>query len=149
MFCLHERAELGGARIASYPPATPPTVFLRALLRRRGLDPDRDVRLEPCRDDAARLGLLRAGEVAGAVLSSALPPDLGFPRVAFFGDELHVPTTGLALREEFLAHDRDTAAALVAALRRSLERTHAGDPEVARISAELFYGASDEVPPRR
>jgi ABC-type nitrate/sulfonate/bicarbonate transport system substrate-binding protein len=105
MFWLHGRAAavaaLRGARIATYPAAAPPAHFLRLLLADAGLDPTRDVTLEPARDDTARLGLLVGGDVDAAVLSSAVPPAAvaaaGFREIAFFGDALRVPSTGLAV----------------------------------------------------
>ncbi|MGI9556602.1 MAG: hypothetical protein ACR2N5_01535, partial [Solirubrobacterales bacterium] len=57
------RESLRGARIATYPPPAPPAVFLRAMIRGQGLDPDTDVTLIACRDDASRLGQLHTGDV--------------------------------------------------------------------------------------
>ena len=64
MFWLHARPELEsiealrGKRVATYPPVAPPHWFHRVLLRKHGLDPDRDLEFWPCRDDIIRLGLL-------------------------------------------------------------------------------------------
>ena len=72
MFWLYSRpgmdalADLERARVASFPDAAPPTRFLRKLLSDEGVTPD----LLPCRDDVARLGLLRSGSVDAAMLSS-------------------------------------------------------------------------------
>ena len=145
LFWLHGEETLGGARVATYPPPAPPALFLRVLLRRRGLDPDRDVRLEVGRDDAARLGLLRAGEVRAALLSSALPPDLGFPHVVAFADELQVPTTGLAVSDRLLEREPETAAAVAGALRRALAAIHDTPAVVAPIAAELFRPGAERI----
>lgn len=112
--------DLAGSRIASFPAPSPPAVLLRAALRRRGLDPDADLSLEPTRDDAARLGLLASGDAAAALISSATPPSRLRRREAepllWLGEELRVPTTGLAVHEEALRSDRDTALAVASAL---------------------------------
>ena len=130
MFWLHtspritKLADLKGARIATYPAASPPGQFLRSILRKHGLDPESDVQLEEARDDAARFGLLNSGDVAAAVISSALPPPkvqaLGFKTLLFFGDEIRIPTTGLAVSERYLTRHPEIVERMTAALAEAL-----------------------------
>lgn len=64
----------------------------------------------------ARLGMLRDGSVAAALLSSAVPPEamdgLGFRRLIFLGDELRVVTTGLAVTPGFCQQDPGLVSAM-------------------------------------
>ena len=127
LFWLYGRGDeplCAGARIAAYPEAAPPGHFLRTLLERRGIA----ATALPCRDDAARLGLLVAGEVDAAVLSSATPGPraqaAGAVELVAFAEELSAPTTGLAVSEEFLERQPGSVAAVVTVLRRALAVIH-------------------------
>lgn len=153
MFWIYARAgitkleHLRGTRTATYPPASPPWLLHRAILSRRGLNPDRDVQLEAARDDAARLGLLRSGNVEAAVLSSAVPPakaqSLGLARVAFFGSEIRIPTTGLAVSEEIIREQPALVRRMVAALRSSLRSVHESPGEVLPALELLLDGGRE------
>ncbi|HXE89963.1 MAG TPA: hypothetical protein VNK82_03270 [Terriglobales bacterium] len=147
MFWMYARAgtdwqQLRGARIATFPPGSPPWLIHRAILSGRGLDPDQDVRLDAARDDVARLGLLRSGNVAAAVLSSHVPParahSLGLTTLLFFGDEICMPTTGLAVSEEILSEKPGLARRMVEALRSSLTTVHESASEVLPVLEELL-----------
>jgi ABC-type nitrate/sulfonate/bicarbonate transport system substrate-binding protein len=156
MFWLHSRpeitrvAELKGARIASYPAASPPGQFFRAILRQQGLDPDHDFinegALEAVRDDAARLGLLKSGDVSAAVLSSAIPlPQMraeGFRNLIFFGDHIRVPTTGLAVSEQFLTRHPEVVERMTEALTGALSALHTAPEKVIPIVAQFFGGSA-------
>lgn len=135
-------AALRGRTIATYPASAPPAQFMRIILQRAGLDPDVDVRLTPARDDVARAGLLRSGNVAGAVLGSGMPPPvaerLGFRTLNFFGDTIRMPTTGLAVPAQMLAEHRDLVAALVRVLKGGLDRLHGEPDRTARVLHEIF-----------
>ena len=82
--------DLGGATIASFPFSSPPHTFLRIILSQNRIDPDRDVRILPVRDDFARLGLLMRGEVDSIVLSSARVASVKKLNHIFFGDHFRV-----------------------------------------------------------
>ncbi|MGH8324276.1 MAG: hypothetical protein ACRETD_10840, partial [Steroidobacteraceae bacterium] len=113
-----------GARIAGFPPIAPPAQFLKLILERAGLDPIRDVTIYAARDDIARAGLLAAGDVDAAVISSAIPPaemeHAGFSQISFFGDALRVPTTGLAVTRSLLQREGEAVRAMVTAYAQSL-----------------------------
>jgi ABC-type nitrate/sulfonate/bicarbonate transport system substrate-binding protein len=146
MFWLHgavpDLAALRGRTVATYPAVAPPARFARMILQGAGLDPDADVTLAPARDDTARLGLLRSGSAAAAVLSSAVPPPvverLGFRTLSFFGDAIRIPTTGLAVHARRLAEDRAQVAALVRVLKGGLDRLHRESALAARVLQETF-----------
>jgi ABC-type nitrate/sulfonate/bicarbonate transport system substrate-binding protein len=134
--------QLEGKKVATFPPVAPPWHFLRLILRRRGLDPSRDLQLEVARDDAARLGLLKSGDVQAAVLSSTIAPPkvqrAGFSSLLFFGDELRVPTTGLAATDELIKTQPDLVRRAAGVLRRSLDAIHGSPTEVVPVIADLL-----------
>ncbi len=162
LFWLYSRThlnleELGGKRVASFPALAPPHLFLLAILRKRGVDPER-VDIVAVRDDTARLGLLGWEQVEAAVASSAVPPALarrsGFETAAFFGEELRVPTTGLAVFADFLERKPDLVERMTRAHRRSLALIQE-DPEavasvlsrVLGITGDLARQVYDELAP--
>lgn len=135
----HPRIPLESAHIASYPDGSPPALFARILLPA--------ARFEPARDNDARVGLLVAGEVDGAVISSAQPwaalQRLGLHRALAFADALTVPTTGLAVPESMLPSGE--TAALTSALRKALAAMHEGEHVVgALVDAFRFDPSSAE-----
>ncbi len=116
--------QLAGKRIATYPPLAPPYWFNRIAVRNHGLDPDTDVELKPTRDDAIRLGLLRAGAVDAALISSAVSPvtvqRLGLNILSLVGDEIRFVTSGIATTEKIAEEDPGLVERLVGVYRRSL-----------------------------
>ncbi|MEX2123492.1 MAG: hypothetical protein WD795_06335 [Woeseia sp.] len=131
MFWLYSHVNAGsleklrGQRIAAYPTAAPPAQFLRIVLADAGVNPDSDVHIDPVRDDATRIELLRCGDAVAALLSSATLPqrleELGFLRLLCLGDRIRLPTTGLAVSVAMYDSDPETVSAMrnsfVAALR--------------------------------
>jgi ABC-type nitrate/sulfonate/bicarbonate transport system substrate-binding protein len=119
-------------RIASYPGGSPPALFARLAL-----PPAEHV---PARDDDARLGLLLAGEVDGAIVSSIVDPALleaiGLRRTLALSDAVTVPTTGLAVPDPL--DDSRSVDALAGALRRALHVLHDDPDEVARALVDRF-----------
>jgi len=133
MFWLHGRAgltwdKLKGGTIAGFPSAAPPSHFLRHVLGKVGLDSASDVKVLSVRDDVARLGLLRSGDVDAAVVSSAvLPPQAescGFSPMAFIGDVVRVPTTGLAVHASALREQTELVRSMCRAYRMALHVLH-------------------------
>lgn len=157
MFWIWSRAPLSGVaglarrRLATFPAVAPPHALANIVLRKAGLDAGmdvgRDVTLLPARDDVARLGLLRSGSVDAAVISSAIAParmaGLGFHLLCFIGDELRLPTTGLAVDQAHLQRAPEQVSALVASHRESLRLLHS-DPELtAAVLRDWFDVGSD------
>jgi NitT/TauT family transport system substrate-binding protein len=153
MFWLHAAPEfesiesLRGKRLATYPPVAPPHWFNRVLLRKHGLDPDNDLEFWPCRDDIIRLGMLRAGDVDAALLSSATSPvtvqRLGLRTLALTGDEVRFVTTGVATLEPILNEQRDLIEAVVRAHRRGLAAIHEQPQEAIAVLAEILRESDD------
>jgi len=155
LFWLCARAEiktlndLRGGRIATYPAAAPPSQFLQAILRKHGLGSNAALSLAPARDDTARLGLLLSGAVTAAVVSSATPVPrirrLGAVPLLFFGDEVTVTTTGLAVSTKLLELNSDMVEATTGALVRALSAVHAGGQEVVETIGTVFDQSEEEV----
>lgn len=147
MFWLYARPgiaglqALTGERIAGFPVMAPPAHFLSAILSQQGLT-ENDLNVEAVRDDTARLGLLRSGEVAAAVISSAYIPGqvaaMGYQPLVFFGSCLRVPTTGLAVTERQLEQETDLVEKMVHVFRRSLELIHSDRDLLGRVLADYF-----------
>lgn len=146
MFWLYGRpelrglADLEGELVAGYPPAAPPAVFLREVWASHGLAPDR-LQVRAARDDVARVGLLRDGGAAAALISSAVPPGVmqafGFEPLMFLGDEIRVATTGLAASPSLCKGERDLVAALCACYSEALALIH---QDTAIVEAALRSG---------
>lgn len=126
-------SELVGERIATYPAAAPPAQFLRMVLRQKGFDPDRDFQLEATRDDVCRLGMLRLKEAAAALLSTAVCRaevlEAGFNELLFLGEQIHLPTTGLAVDLNLIRKNPDLVGRMAHTFQESLRIFHA-EPEV-------------------
>lgn len=148
MFWLYGRTgidnltALQGKRVTGFPGFTPPAQFLNIILRQAGLDPARDVTMLAARDDNARLGLLSAGDVDAAVISSAIPPAVmarsGFTPLVFFGDRIRVPSTGLAVSQALLERNAAAVQALVTAHVEALTLIHRDDDRLRTVLAQYF-----------
>jgi NitT/TauT family transport system substrate-binding protein len=85
---------------------------MRTFLRRKGIDPDKDVTLRAIGGSALRAGALERGVVAAAPFA---PEDtvrltrLGFPMIANFSDSLNIPQSIVATRNEVLEKLPDTS----------------------------------------
>ncbi len=140
--------QLAGKRIATFPPFAPPYWFNRIALRNHGLDPGTDVELNPARDDAIRLGLLREGAVDAALISSAISPvtlqELGLNVLSLVGDEIRFVTSGIATTVKIAQEDPGLVENLVGAYRQSLAVIHDAPAEIHSILVDVM-GISQEV----
>jgi ABC-type nitrate/sulfonate/bicarbonate transport system substrate-binding protein len=119
MFWLYGRpgidsiAQLSQGRVATFPDAAPPSKFLRKLLKDAGVSPG----LLPSRDNTARLALISSGSVDAGLLSSLYLPhevEARGPRLlAFVGENLRLPSTGLAVSRELFDGEPQLVAAMV------------------------------------
>ena len=82
----------------------------RTFLRRKGIDPDKDVTLRAIGGSNLRVGALEKGLVAAAPFA---PEDtvrltrLGYPMIANFSDTLNIPQTLITARNEYLDKQPD------------------------------------------
>jgi hypothetical protein len=146
-------ADLRGRRLAVHAAHTAPGCFARIVLRRHGLDPDRDL------DCVARapgdyqmdLRKLRDNSIDAAYVGSTLAPEQvadeeGFHVLAWVGDQFQIPTVGVAVDPARMEIDSPALQAVVRANRRALQ-TIAERPDLAidYIASFLNRLTRDEV----
>lgn len=139
--------DLKNKKVATFPAIAPPHHLANIILQRAGIDPQEDVALAPARDDVARFGLLKTGDVDAAVISSAVSPvavkKAGFHELCFFGDTLRMPTTGLAVHATQLKQQAGLVETLVAILKEGLSLLHKDPVLVADVLQRYFDVPTD------
>jgi len=97
-------ADLRGRRLAIHAADNPPGTFARIVLRKHGLDPDRDLEcvVRHPGDYQMDLRRLRDGSIDAAYVGSTLGPEQvaeeeGFHLLAWVGDHFQIPTVGVAV----------------------------------------------------
>jgi ABC-type nitrate/sulfonate/bicarbonate transport system substrate-binding protein len=130
-------ADLRGRRVAVHAANTAPGCFARIVLRRHGLDPDRDLEcvVRAPGDYQIDLRRLRDGSIDAAYVGSTLSPEQvadeeGFSALAWVGEHLRIPTVGIAADPAHIPLDSPALQALVRANQRAL-RTLAEQPRLA------------------
>ena len=129
--------DLRGRRVAVHGARTAPGVFARIVMRKHGLDPDRDVQcVERIPGDYQMdLRRLREGSIDAAYVGSTLGPEQvaqeeGFSVLSWVGDHLQIPTVGIAVDPARIPLDDPALQALVRANKRALQ-TIAEQPTLA------------------
>lgn len=128
---------LKGRRIGIHAPRTAPGCLARIALRKHGIDPDRDVQcvvMTPG-DYSRHLRGLADGSLDAAFVGSTVAPNVaaqdgGLRLLEFMGDDLQVPTVGVAVDPTCISADDPAVRALVRANRRAL-RVIRDEPELA------------------
>jgi ABC-type nitrate/sulfonate/bicarbonate transport system substrate-binding protein len=146
-------AELRGRRLAVHAPHTAPGCFARIVLRRHGLDPDRDLEcvVRAPGDYQMDLRRLRDGSIDAAYIGSTLAPEQvaeeeGFHVLAWVGEHFQIPTVGVALDAGRVPIDSPAVQALVRANRRALQTiTDRPDLAIDYIASFLNRLTRDEV----
>jgi ABC-type nitrate/sulfonate/bicarbonate transport system substrate-binding protein len=130
-------ADLRGRRLAVHAAHTAPGVFARIVLRKHGLDPDRDLECMARTPGDYQMDLrrLRDGSIDAAYVGSTLSPEQvaaeeGFHLLAWVGDHFQIPTVGIAVDPEYTPLNSPALQALVRANQRAL-RTIAAQPQLA------------------
>ncbi len=121
-------ADLRGRRLAVHAAHTAPGCFARIVLRRHGLDPDRDLEcvVRAPGDYQMDLRKLRDHSLDAAYVGSTLAPDQvaeeeGFHVLAWVGDHFQIPTVGVAVDPTRVEIDSPAVQAVVRANRRALQ----------------------------
>src|SRR3954452_24748633 len=147
-------SELRGRRVAMHPALVAPGCFARIILRGRGLDPDSDIEAVPMHpgDYSEHVRLLKIGELDAAVIGSTWSPEQleaeeGLRLLLFFGDELQIPTTGVAVDPSVLAVHDPRVAGLVRANLRALGAMLA-DPALGAEHVGRLLAGADEATAR-
>ena len=150
---VRSMADLRGRRLAVHAPHTAPGCFARIVLRRNGLDPDRDLEcvVRFPGDYQMDLRHLRDGSIDAAYVGSTLGPDQvaeeeGFNVLAWVGDHFQIPTVGIAADATRFPAGDPALQALVQANRRAL-KTLAAQPDLAMdyLASFLNRMTGDEV----
>ena len=144
-------SELRGRRVAMHPPLVAPGTFARIILRGRGLDPDADIEAVPLHpgDYSEHVRLLKSGELDAAVVGSTLSPEQlaaeeGLRLLLFFGDELQIPTTGVAVDPSVVALEDPRVQGLVRANLRALGAL-LDDPALGGAHVRRLLPATDDA----
>jgi NitT/TauT family transport system substrate-binding protein len=147
-------SELRGRRVAMHPRLVAPGTFARIVLRGRGLDPDRDIEAVEMfpGDYSEHIRQLKSGELDAAVIGSTWSPEQleaeeGLRLLLFFGDELQIPTTGVAVDPGVLALDDSRVKGLVRANLRALA-TMLDDPALGAAHVGRLLPAADDATAR-
>ena len=132
---------------------------MRTFLRRRGIDPNKDVMLRAIGGSNLRASALEKGIVAAAPFA---PDDtvrltrLGFPMIANLSDALTIPQTIVTTRNEFLEKSPETAKGFLKALilgiqlakfnkneaiKAGFEANLQGEPELVNLAYDLYAPA--------
>ena len=147
---LTDLADLAGRRLAVHAPHTAPGCFARIVLRRAGLDPDRDVHCVVRRpgDYGMDLRQLHDGGIDAAFVGSTMAPEAvaaehGGRVLAWVGDHFRIPTVGVAVDPTYIQPDDPAVQAVVRAHRRAL-RVIRDDPDTTVRYIRTFLGRHTE-----
>jgi ABC-type nitrate/sulfonate/bicarbonate transport system substrate-binding protein len=120
-------ADLRGRRLAVHGPSNPPGTFARIVLRKHGLDPDRDLKCVVRHPGDYQMDIrhLRDGSIDAAYVGSTLSPEQvadeeGFHVLAWVGDHFQIPTVGIVVDPTHIPLDSPAVGALVRANERAL-----------------------------
>jgi ABC-type nitrate/sulfonate/bicarbonate transport system substrate-binding protein len=138
--------DLRGRRLAVHAAHTAPGCFARIVLRKHGLDPDRDLKcvVRAPGDYQMDLRRLRDGSIDAAYVGSTLAPEQvadeeGFSVLSWLGDDFQIPTVGIAVDAAHIPLDDSALQALVRANRQAL-RTIVEQPHLAAGYMASFLG---------
>jgi NitT/TauT family transport system substrate-binding protein len=121
---------------------------MRTFLRRKGIDPDRDLMLRAIGGSNLRASALEKGIVAAAPFA---PDDtvrltrLGFPMIANLSDTLSIPQTILTARNEFLERYPDTSKRFLKALILGIQLAKSNKSEAIRAGFEAKLQGEAEL----
>ncbi|MFE7302861.1 ABC transporter substrate-binding protein [Streptomyces sp. NPDC057579] len=147
---LTSLTDLAGQRLAVHAPHSPPGCFARIVLRKAGLDPDRDVDtvVRSPGDYSMDLRRLREGKIDAAYVGSTMAPEAvaaeqGWQVPAWVGDHFQIPTVGVAVDPTYIDPDDPAVRAVVRAHRRALQVIH-NDPDTTVRHMRTFLGGQTE-----
>ncbi|MFL4907785.1 ABC transporter substrate-binding protein [Streptomyces sp. MMS24-I2-30] len=147
---LTSLTDLAGRRLAVHAPHTPPGCFARIVLRKAGLDPDRDLDtvVRHPGDYGMDLRRLREGKIDAAYVGSTMAPEAvaaeqGWQVPAWVGDHFQIPTVGVAVDPTCIDPDDPAVQAVARAHRRALQVIH-NDPDTTVRHMRTFLGGQTE-----
>ncbi|WP_329529907.1 ABC transporter substrate-binding protein [Streptomyces sp. NBC_01450] len=150
---LTSLADLAGRRLAVHAPHTAPGCFTRIVLRKAGLDPDRDIDtiVRMPGDYDMDLRRLHDGSIDAALVGSTMAPEAvaaehGWHVLGWVGDHFQIPTVGLAVDPTYTDPNDPAVQAVLRAHRRALQVIH-NDPDTTVRHMQTFLGGhtADEI----
>jgi NitT/TauT family transport system substrate-binding protein len=121
---IKEPAQLKGKKLAGSSPGAVATMLSRLVLGKVGLDPDRDVELNPMGGTGAgRFAALESGVVDAAVLElpyNIVAQQKGYNELIFLGDFAEFPQNGFGAAEKKIRENPDEVYKMVRASLRGL-----------------------------
>jgi ABC-type nitrate/sulfonate/bicarbonate transport system substrate-binding protein len=150
---LTSLADLAGRRLAVHAPHTAPGCFTRIVLRKAGLDPDRDIDtiVRMPGDYGMDLRRLHDGSIDAALVGSTMAPEAvaaehGWHVLGWVGDHFQIPTVGLAVDPTYTDPNDPAVQAILRAHRRALQVIH-NDPDTTVRHMQTFLGGhtADEI----
>lgn len=122
---IKDPLQLKGKTIAGSSPGAVATMLAKLVLKRVGLDPDRDVQLNPMGGTGAgRLAVLESGVVDATMLDvphNIIALNKGYNELIFLGDFTEFPQNGFGTSEKKIREDPDEALRVVRATLRGLK----------------------------
>jgi ABC-type nitrate/sulfonate/bicarbonate transport system substrate-binding protein len=121
---------------------------MRTFLRRKGIDPDKDVTLRAIGGSNLRAAALEKGLVAAAPFA---PDDtvrltrLGFPMIANLSDSLIIPQTILTARNEFLEKQPETSKRFLKALILGIQLAKSNKAEAIKAGFQAKLQGEPEI----
>jgi ABC-type nitrate/sulfonate/bicarbonate transport system substrate-binding protein len=121
------------------------------VLRRAGLDPDRDIHsvIRSPGDYGMDLRRLHDGEIDVAYVGSTMAPEAvaaeqGWPTPVWVGDQFRIPTVGVAVDPTYIQPDDPAVQAVIRAHRRALQVIH-DEPDTTVRHLGTFLGRHTEA----
>lgn len=122
---ITEISQLRGKKIAGSSPGGMVTMLTKVVLKKLGLDPERDVFLNPMGGTgASRLAALDSGVVDAAILEmpeNILAQQRGFNELLFLGDFAELPQNGFGTSERKIRESPDEILKMIRATLRGLQ----------------------------
>lgn len=142
---------LKGLTLAVVGPATGDDILLRSLLTDAGLQPDRDVRITPIKDQQGTVSALGNGRIDGFMRASPVPQfaiyrKVGVPIVDFSKFDAKGLYAGVVFaRRGQLARDRDRLNRFVAALNEAAKYVRQHRADAARLLKSHYQNLPQPV----
>jgi ABC-type nitrate/sulfonate/bicarbonate transport system substrate-binding protein len=138
---IQKAEDLRGKVIAISSPGGSHDQATRLILKKLGLDPDRDVKLLPIGDAKARIIGMETGQIAGSANNLDIAAELvrkGYRIIANSAEVYPVPFSGFAANEQFLRKSPDIVKKWLRAHVRALLFIRQNPEESAQVAAKAL-----------
>jgi NitT/TauT family transport system substrate-binding protein len=142
---LKSLADLKGKTLGTTAAGSSPPLYLQAAMKKAGMDSGKDLKIVTTRGTEDSYAFLIGGQVDAAILSppfDAQAQTKGFKEVAFIGDALQIPYSGLGTSSAYIAAHRPIVVRMIKGLLDARDWIKAHPAETAAIASKYI-----EVPP--